>query len=560
MKIFFSVGEPSGDLHGANLIRELRGGGSDFEFVGYGGPRMAAAGCQLHEDLTKLAVMWFARVLLEPAPLLGPGQPGRPLLPPPAAGRGRADRLSRASTGGSPGGPRRTAFRCSTTARRRSGRGPAGGSRRCAASSTTCSANCRSKRPGTASAAATRPTSAIRISISSAAKQLDAAFIEQQRSGDGPLVAILPGSRTQEVKSNFGYFLKAARLVHERVPNARFAVASFKPSQAEMVREQLRGVDLPIEVHVGRTAELIAAAECTMAVSGSVSLELLYHTKPTVILYYISPLAFFLQKFFRKVRYITLVNLLVTDDLFPKKVAAYDPNDPVDAKVLMPEYLTCEDKSRQVAAHVVEWLTDPAKRAARVAQLAALKEQVGYGGASKRAADYMLRELDRVGQTTGAADALSVRHAARRSGPRRGVAFSGGARSARFRIAEQAPPLIAHSAFRYSTSRLSDSAMLLAEPPPSQADLHFRVFGIPVRVHPWFWIVVADAGHGRQRAGRSAANARSGSPWCSFRSWSTNWATRSCSDASAAIRGSRSTASAAWRRATIAIARRAARF
>ena len=105
------------------------------------------------------------------------------------------------------------------------------------------------------------------------------------------------------------------------MPNSRFAVASYKASQAELVRDQLRGVDMPIEVHVGRTAELIAASECTMAVSGSVSLELLYHTKPSVILYYISPLAFFLQKFFRKVRYITLVNLLVTDDLFPKKVA-----------------------------------------------------------------------------------------------------------------------------------------------------------------------------------------------------------------------------------------------
>ncbi|MEM1305143.1 MAG: lipid-A-disaccharide synthase, partial [Planctomycetota bacterium] len=64
MKIFFSVGEPSGDLHGANLIRELKKTGDDWEFVGYGGPRMAAAGARLHEDLTKLAVMWFARVLL----------------------------------------------------------------------------------------------------------------------------------------------------------------------------------------------------------------------------------------------------------------------------------------------------------------------------------------------------------------------------------------------------------------------------------------------------------------------------------------------------------------
>ncbi len=36
--------------------------------------------------------------------------------------------------------------------------------------------------------------------------------------------------------------------------------------------------------------------------------------------------------------------------------------------------------------------------------------------------------------------------------------------------------------------------MLLADPPPSQADLHFRVFGIPVRVHPWFWIIAVMLG------------------------------------------------------------------
>ena len=64
MKIFFSVGEPSGDLHGANLIRELQPAQPDCEFVGYGGPRMAAAGCRLHADLTQLAVMWLTRVLV----------------------------------------------------------------------------------------------------------------------------------------------------------------------------------------------------------------------------------------------------------------------------------------------------------------------------------------------------------------------------------------------------------------------------------------------------------------------------------------------------------------
>ena len=64
MTIFFSAGEPSGDLHGANLIRQLRRLRPDVKCVGYGGPEMAAAGCTLHADLTVLAVMWFLRALL----------------------------------------------------------------------------------------------------------------------------------------------------------------------------------------------------------------------------------------------------------------------------------------------------------------------------------------------------------------------------------------------------------------------------------------------------------------------------------------------------------------
>lgn len=132
-----------------------------------------------------------------------------------------------------------------------------------------------------------------------------------------------------------------------------------------------------------------------MAVSGSVSLELLYHQKPAVILYHISPFAFFVQRLFRKVRYITLVNLLTTDDLFPKHVATYDRDDPADANVLMPEYLTCQDVSARLAGHLVEWLTDPAKRAEIVDGLSTLKERIGYGGASSRAADYILEELSR---------------------------------------------------------------------------------------------------------------------------------------------------------------------
>jgi lipid-A-disaccharide synthase len=392
MKIFFSVGEPSGDLHGANLVRELRRRLPGCDCVGYGGPRMAAAGCELHEDLTKLAVMWIVNALLNIHKFWHLA--------------GRADRYfrhhrpdavvlidypgfnwwiaRRAKVHGIPvfyyGAPQLWAWAGWRIKKMRR-----------LVDHVLC------KLPFEETWYRDHGCNATFVGHpyfdQLQGEKLDAAFVQRLRSGRGRLVAILPGSRTQEVKGNIRCFLKAAEIICQRVPGTRFAVASFKKSQAEIARRALDDTALPIEVHVGRTAEIIEAADCAMAVSGSVSLELLYHTKPTVILYQVSRLAFFAQRFLRKVRYITLVNLLTADNLFPERVATYDPNNSEDAKVLMPEYLTCQDKSEQVAGHVTEWLTDPAKRATRVGQLAELKERVGHGGASGRAADYILDEL-----------------------------------------------------------------------------------------------------------------------------------------------------------------------
>ena len=62
MQYFISAGEASGELHGANLIGELRKLQPDADVVGFGGPRMAEAGCRLLYPLADLAVMWFTRV------------------------------------------------------------------------------------------------------------------------------------------------------------------------------------------------------------------------------------------------------------------------------------------------------------------------------------------------------------------------------------------------------------------------------------------------------------------------------------------------------------------
>lgn len=392
MKLFFSVGEPSGDLHGANLIRALKAHAPEVECVGFGGPRMADAGCQLHRDLTQLAIMWLGRALLhlreffrylkEADAYFEEERPDAVILIDYPGFNWHIAR--RAKAHGIPvfyyGTPQLWAWAGWRIKKMRR---------------TIDHALC--KLPFEEPWYRERGVNATYIGHpyfdELRARKLDEAFVTAQKERRGPLITILPGSRTQEVKSNLGYLLKAARKVREEVPRARFAIASFKPSQAEYARRLVDRWDVPVEVHVGKTPELIEAATCTMAVSGSVSLELLYHAKPSVVLYHISRFAFNVQQWFRKVRYITLVNLLTTDHLLPANGAVYDPNDPIDAHVLMPEYLTCVDRSAQLAGHVVEWLTNPPQRHSLVRQLKDLRDRVGHGGASERAAQYIVKEL-----------------------------------------------------------------------------------------------------------------------------------------------------------------------
>lgn len=392
MKIFFSVGEPSGDLHGANLIRAIRAREPEVQCVGFGGPRMAAAGFEMHRDLTQLAIMWFGRALLhlpeffryrrEADEYFAGDRPDAVVLIDYPGFNWHIAR--KAKERGIPvfyyGTPQLWAWAGWRIKKMRE---------------TVDHALC--KLPFEEDWLRERGVNATYVGHpyfdELQSRQLDAAFVDEQTSQPGPLVAILPGSRTQEVKSNLADLLRAARQVREQVPNVRFAVASFKASQATLARQLVAKSSMPVEVHVGRTPELIEASTATMAVSGSVSLELLYHAKPTVILYRISKLADALQRRYRRVRYITLVNLLTADDLFPASPAVYDPASPADAHVLMPEYLTSGDRTTDVARHVVEWLTNDAVRSKLVTQMRELREKVAHGGASQRAAEYIVEEL-----------------------------------------------------------------------------------------------------------------------------------------------------------------------
>lgn len=396
MKIFFSVGEPSGDLHGANLINSLREEMPQCEFVGYGGPKMAAAGCELHEDLTKLAVMWFVKVLLNIHKFIGllkradsyfaEQKPDAVvLIDYPGFNWWIARRAKKYDI---PvfyyGTPQLWAWAEHRIKKMRK-----------YVDHALCKLPFEEKWFRERGVNATYMGHPYFDELRQ--RPLDRAFVEKQRQAAGPLVTILPGSRDQEVASNLGAFLKTAERITKRIPDARFAIAAFKESQAQTARDLVArelAKDPSIEVHTNRTAELIEAADCCLACSGSVSLELLYHAKPSVIHYRVGRFAFWLQKYVRRVRYITLVNLITAENPFDTRpVGVYDPQNPLDAHVLLPEYLTAEDKTCEMAAHVIGWLGHSARLERQTQKLSELRERVGQGGASQRAAVYIAEVL-----------------------------------------------------------------------------------------------------------------------------------------------------------------------
>ncbi len=129
------------------------------------------------------------------------------------------------------------------------------------------------------------------------------------------------------------------------------------------------GLDLAnLEIHHGRTPELIRLADLAWSVSGSVSLELMVEALPTVILYKVNRIDLLIARPFIKAKYITLVNLLA------------------DAE-LMPEYLTERDVSPALAAWALGKLNDPSEREVVAQALAELRDRVAQPGASERAAE-----------------------------------------------------------------------------------------------------------------------------------------------------------------------------
>ncbi|MEJ5341014.1 MAG: lipid-A-disaccharide synthase [Thermogutta sp.] len=393
-RIFFSAGEPSGDQHGAALITALRLRLSEITCVGFGGARMAQAGCHLLADLTSHAVMGFLRPIVQLhhfyrfyRQAIAEMEHHRPdavvLIDYP----GFNWHLARAAKSrGIPvffyGPPQIWAWARWRVRKMRRWVDHA-----------LCWLPFEQHWLAARGCSATYVGHPFFEECATAVR--DPELVTQLTADPRPLLTILPGSRDQEVHANGRSMLKVAARLRQQIPNLRVAVAAFRPHQAELMEGWAHQLGVPALVLAGKTPELIQSATCCLAVSGSVSLELLYHEKPSVILYRISPLAARIERFVRRVKYITLVNLLYHGGAQAAEIAPEDATTPPPTDALFPEFLTARDVTAEICRRLAIWLTDAQERERVVAVLRELKVSLGWEGAVDRAADWLIRQLAR---------------------------------------------------------------------------------------------------------------------------------------------------------------------
>lgn len=413
--VFLSAGEPSGDLHGANLIRALQHQLPFVSCLGFGGPRMQAQGCELLQDMTAHAVMWvggvvtqiqqFRRYLRQAETVLKERRPGVVVLIDYPGFNWHVARIAKRLE--IPvlyyGVPQLWAWAPWRIAKMRR-----------LVDRALCQLPFEPdwfRARGIAAEYVGHP-----YFDELASRQLDDAFVRELSGCDrtqegshgscspdsprpsswsetqhippashgGPLVTLLPGSRDQEVEALTPWMLKiVARLIELGVP-CRYAFACFSAPQAKHVEHRIRQDALPVLVHHGKTPELIEAASCCIACSGSVSLELLHHRKPGVILYRVGAVGYVAQDVLRTSRYMTLPNLIAADDIHRTPWQALSERE--QDNLLFPEYLSVCCPTEPVVRHLTRWLSDPRMYSRKVDELTKLAAKVDQPGASKRAA------------------------------------------------------------------------------------------------------------------------------------------------------------------------------
>ncbi len=188
-----------------------------------------------------------------------------------------------------------------------------------------------------------------------------------------PVVAVLPGSRRNELRMILPDLVRTAGEIAAKVPEAQFVLARAPHLDDELLAplaEWPSHARRPIVVE-GETDAVLASASVALVASGTVTVQAALHGCPMVVVYRVAPLTYRVGKPLLHVDTYAMANL-------------------VAGRRVVPELIQDAFTPQAAAAEAVRVLTDSVYAARVKADLAEIRAKLGTPGASRRAAEAVL--------------------------------------------------------------------------------------------------------------------------------------------------------------------------
>jgi lipid-A-disaccharide synthase len=193
-----------------------------------------------------------------------------------------------------------------------------------------------------------------------------------------PVIALLAGSRKQEIRDNLPRMIEAASVVGKEYQLVLAAAPGIDDDFYKEVQCSMFNVQCSMDIHVVRnqTYNILRYATAALVTSGTATLEAALFRTPQVVCYYMKAgyLASFVRKLILKIPYISLVNLIADKEVVPELVA---------------HEMTAENTRR----HLLSLLPGGSAREQQLQGYELMAQKLGEPGAPKRAAQQMVQLL-----------------------------------------------------------------------------------------------------------------------------------------------------------------------